>query len=57
MLGGKAYAWEENGKFFLSRFPYHPDKRQSANWYDTRDELAAEARQWKVTIEWHPNSN
>lgn len=49
---GKAYAWEEQGKFFLSRLPYMPDKRQPANWYDSRDELAAEARARKLTIEW-----
>lgn len=52
---GKAYAWEENGAFFLSRLPYDPNKRQPANWYETRDELAAEARARKLTVVWHTN--
>lgn len=46
-----AYAWEENGKFFLSKLPYRETK-QPMNWYDSRDELAAEARQRKLTVEW-----
>lgn len=54
---GKAYAWEENGKFFLSKLPYRPDRRQAANWYDSRDELATEARQRKLSVEWHTNSD
>lgn len=49
---GKAYAWEENGKFFVSKLPYKPNKPQPANWYDSRDELAAEARARKLTVEW-----
>jgi hypothetical protein len=53
----KAYAWEANGKFFLSKIPYRNGKPQPANVYATRDELAAEARQRKLTVEWNSNSN
>lgn len=52
----KAYAWEEQGKFFLSKVPYKPNKPQPANWYDSKDELAAEARSRKLTVEWSTQS-
>jgi hypothetical protein len=52
----KAYAWEEGGKCFLSKLPYRPSKPQSANWYESRDELAAEARSRKLTVEWSTQS-
>ena len=57
ILAGKAYAWEKDGKFFLSKLPYNPAKKQPANQYDTRDALATEARARKLTVEWHNNSN
>lgn len=47
----KAYAWEEGGKFFLSRLPKR-DKPQPKNTYDSRDALASEARSRGITVVW-----
>lgn len=47
-----AYAWEENDKFFLSKFPYAPNNRQAANWYDSKTELLTEAGRRRLQVEW-----
>jgi hypothetical protein len=47
----KAFAWEDGGKFFLSRVP-HTSKLKSRNTYETRDALAIEARSRGITVVW-----
>jgi hypothetical protein len=58
IVANKAYAWEDKGKFFLSKLPFNPAKKPPpANQYDTKDGLAAAARARKMTVEWYNNPN
>lgn len=52
----KVYGWEQDGKFYVSRFPKPKDgeKLRPANSFDSQTAAVREAEQRGVSIEWQP---
>ncbi len=49
----KVYGWEQDGKFYVSRFPKpKDDKKRPANIFDDQTAAIQDAEQRGVSIEW-----